>query len=98
MCLVLAVFHVFHFLLVKFLPPANEFRGKVRFSRACVKNSVHGRGCLLQGGACLGGSAPRGCLLRWGVWRPPMMATSADRMHPTGMHSCCYIFFVILQV
>ena len=29
------------------LPPANEVWGKVIFSEACVKNSVHG-GCLLQ--------------------------------------------------
>ena len=54
-------------------------------------------------GGCLvwGGSAPRGCLglggclvlggwypsMHWG--RPPQeMATAADGMHPTGMHSC----------
>ena len=29
-----------------FLPPANEVRGKVIFSEACVKNSVHGGVCL----------------------------------------------------
>ena len=29
---------------VSFLPPANEFWGKVIFSEACVKNSVHGEG------------------------------------------------------
>ena len=44
------------------------------FSQACVKNSVH---ILWQGGmhgrrACVAGE----------------MATVADGMHPTGMHSC----------
>ena len=54
------------------LPPANEVWGKVIFSQACVKNSVH-RGGLLPGGCLVrvggllpewvpgpGGSAPRG--------------------------------------
>ena len=31
-----------------FLPPANEVWGKVIFSVACVKNSVHGGGGLPQ--------------------------------------------------
>ena len=34
---------------VGLLPPANEVWGKVIFSKACVKNSVHGRG----GGGCI---------------------------------------------
>ena len=41
------------------LPPENEVWGKVIFSQACVKNSVHmgvpAPGGLLPGGACLGG-------------------------------------------
>ena len=37
------------------------------------------RGCLL------GGSGPGGCL----VETPPLMATAAGGMHPTGMHSSC---------
>ena len=57
-------------------------------------------GCLLQGDACSGGSAPRGgCLLQQGLLLggglllgvcgdPPMMATAAGGTHPTGMHSC----------
>ena len=72
-----------------FLPPANEVWGKVIFSQACVKNSVHG-----------GGSVPGGCLVlegvcSWGVpglggawWRPPGMATAAGGTHPAGIHSC----------
>ena len=59
-----------------YLPPANKVWGKLIFSEACVKNSVHGGflvwGRLVPGGACSwgfwsGGSGPRGCLL-WGVW------------------------------
>ena len=72
------------------LPPANEVWGKVIFSEACVKNSVRGgfpaylaghmtnqQGGLLLGVPALGGSAPRGCLLRGGAcsggawWSPP---------------------------
>ena len=33
----------------KFLPPTNEVWGKVIFSEACVKNSVHRGGCLVLG-------------------------------------------------
>ena len=32
--------------ILTFLPPANEVWCKVIFSEACVKNSVHGGGCL----------------------------------------------------
>ena len=68
---------------------------------------VRSGGCLLggylfQGVPALGGSAPRGACFRgsapggvysWGgVWRPPVMATAAGGMHPTGMHSC-FLFF-----
>ena len=41
-----------------YLPPANEVWGKVIFSQACVKNSVHG------------GPVPGGCLLPEGVPGP----------------------------
>ena len=63
------------------LPPANEVWGKVIFSQACVKNSVHREGCLLPGGG--------GCLLR-GVpgGDLPGTTTAAGGTHPTGMHSC----------
>ena len=61
-----------------FLPPANEVWGKVIFSEACVKNSVHGEG---------GWPGPRG-----GGWvpggDPPQTVTAADGTHPTRMHSC----------
>ena len=62
-----------------FLPTANEVWGKVIFSEACVKNSVHGGG----GGSLLLG----GCLV-WGGGVPPHgTATAAGSTHPTGMHS-----------
>ena len=32
------------------LPPANEVWGKVIFSEACIKNSVHREGCAWSGG------------------------------------------------
>ena len=48
------------------LPPANEVWGKVIFSVACVKNSVHkggllpGRGCMVPGVGLPGGMHPTG--------------------------------------
>ena len=84
----------------EFLPPANEVWGKVIFSQACVKNSVHKGGAWSQGGSApggclvLGGSAPRGVCSQ-GVFSrggaggdPPGMATAAGGKHHTGMHSC----------
>ena len=55
----------------QFLPPTNEVWGKVIFSQACVKNSVHGGGCYpsmpcsRSPGGCLllGGSAPGGVVV-----------------------------------
>ena len=77
-----------------FLPPANEVWGKVIFSQACVKNSVHGGdacswgGVWSQGGTCSGGSGPGGCLLQGGAWWTPRTATAVGSTHTTGMHSC----------
>ena len=59
-----------------YLPPASKVWGKVIFSEACVKNSVHGGR----------GSGPGGDT--W--WRPPRTATAAGGTHPTGMHSCYF--------
>ena len=62
-----------------FLPPENEVWGKIIFSEACVKNSVHRRGCLLRGllcgGACYwGGGLLLGYLLRGGLlWGVPAL-------------------------
>ena len=76
------------FYITPFLPPANEVWGKVIFSEACVKNSVHsGGGGLLPGGAYSGRLPARGGA--W--WRPPphpRTATAVGSTHPTGMHSC----------
>ena len=65
--------------MFKFLPPANEVWGKVIFSVACVKNSVHREGvpaaggCLLRGVPGRGVSPPgqclvEGCLLPGSAW------------------------------
>ena len=40
---------------ITLLPPANEVWGKVIFSQACVRNSVHG-GCAIP--ACIAGGIP----------------------------------------
>ena len=91
------------------LPPANEVWGKVIFSQACVKNSVHGGGACSRGvpalggvlpGGLLRGAAPRGylVLVRGAWWSPPSppapTATAAGGTHPTEMHSCSHIFFL----
>ena len=67
--------------------------GKVMFSEACVKNSVHkGAG----GGVCpsvcwdtpgqIHTPSPLGQTPHWA--NIPPTATAADGTHPTGMHSC----------
>ena len=53
-------------LIMTFLPPANEVWGKVIFSAACVKNSVHGGGGGIP--ACIAGGIPA-CLAAVG-WYP----------------------------
>ena len=60
-----------------FLPPANEVWGKVKFSQACIKNSVHRVGVVPGPGGC-GDPAPG-------------TATAAGGMHPTGMYSCLFL-------
>ena len=84
--------------MVHFLPSANEVWGKVIFSEACVKNSVHGRGWAGLGGVCSRGDAwSGGCLVQGGAWsrgvpgpggggclvETPRTATAAG-----GTHSC----------
>ena len=65
-----------------FLPPANEVWGKVIFSEACVKNSVH------SGGVCL--SACRDTTPQDQAGTPPPLApgspprTRQVRRHPPG--------------
>ena len=59
-----------------FLPPANEVWGKVIFSVACVKNSVH------RGGGFLGRYPPSGTV------HAGRYGQQAGGTHPTGMHSC----------
>ena len=80
---------------LEFLPPANEVWGKVIFSEACVKNSVHGGVCLVPGGP--GPSGDGGCLVPGaGVWRPPPgTATTAGDTHPSGMHSCVQCILIL---
>ena len=55
--------------------------GKVMFSQACVKNSVHRGVCIL---ACTGQIPPTQYMLGY----MPPAATAVDGTHPTGMHSC----------
>ena len=43
----------------QFLPPANEIRGKVIFSEACVSHSIHGEGGMHGGGHVGGGACKR---------------------------------------
>ena len=65
----------------------NSSCGKVMFSQACVKNSVHWGvcmgGCMSGGTCCRGGHVWQGACMTAGE-----MATAADGTHPTGMHSC----------
>ena len=82
------------------LLPANEASGKVIFSEACVKNSVHrGRACL--GGACwlvyaggrgmhaqVGACVPRGwAFMPGGVCMPGACMPGGVCMHAWGMHA-----------
>ena len=90
------------------LPPASEVWGKVIFSEACVKNSVHkGEVCL---SACWNTTPPRSrqplFLEQTPPWsrhprgQAPPCAVHAGRcgqqaggMHPIGMQSCFYTMY-----
>ena len=71
--------HLCFVTIASIITAANEVWGKVIFSEACVKNSVH-RGVPAPGGgwggmpglggAWCGGPAPGGCLFRGGVPAP----------------------------
>ena len=64
------------------LPPANEVWGKVIFSEACVKNSVHGGGlphCMLGYPTAPPRADPPGA-------EPPLSR------HPTGSSACWEIW------
>ena len=69
-----------------YLPPANEVWGKLIFSEACVKNSVHkgGRGGVCGIPACIAGGIPA-CLagIQGGGWYPSMPCRSLGP-HPRG--------------
>ena len=85
---------------------SNSSCGKVMFSQACVKNSVHGGGvCPI---ACWDIHTPTGqtpprpgptlCPRQTHpLGTPPQMATAADGKHPTGMHSCSRIILLRLR-
>ena len=78
------------------LLPANEVWGKVVFSEACVKNSVH-RGGLLQGVCSKGGVCSRGGVYSRGgcaqVRYPPLEQTPRTKYTPpeadSGIRSMC---------
>ena len=78
----------------KYLPPANEVWGKVIFSVASVKNSVHREGgsASVHARIPLPADPPES---RPRYQAPPLGAEHARRYgqraggtHPTGMHSC----------
>ena len=61
--------------------------GKVMFSQACVKNSVHrGKVYTPQQADTPSGQTPP----KADTTPPSPMATAADGTHPTGMHSSCF--------
>ena len=65
--------------------------GKVIFSEACVKNSVHrGQGVCMAGGACVAGGmcsrrSMHGRGHAWGVWQGACMTGGACHAHPNTM-------------
>ena len=74
------------------------------FLHVSVSHSIHrgmpaprGGACLPEGvpapvGSALGVGVCSGGVLPRGVWRPPVTATAAGGMYPTGIHSCFTIF------
>ena len=84
-------------IIVKFLLPSAC--GKVMFSQACVKNSIHGGGGAWCLPLSLGVYTPRQTPPPLGRHppSPPETATAADGTHPTGMHSClvclCFVSY-----
>ena len=87
--------------------PGPQPRGKLReiLSRSTAKGEIEGDlvqahsqegswggsgpGGLISGGACSWGVPASGWCL---VETLPPTATAAGSMHPTGMHSCCWLF------
>ena len=65
------------------LPPANEVWGKVIFSVACVKKSVHGGSASVHAGIPPPGADTPPCAVHAGRY-----GQQAGGMHPTGMQSC----------
>ena len=59
----------------------------------CVVGDVHGR-LMAWGYACQGGMRGRG----GGACVAVEMATAAGGTHPTGMHSCIYLFFTWIPI
>ena len=61
-----------------------NMQGKVIFSQAYVKNSVHGGGGVCGRGACMAGGH---------AWQEKRQLQRAVRILPTGMHSCLLQYF-----
>ena len=74
-------YYIQHFVL---LPPANEVWGKVIFSVACVKNSVHRRGEYLGRYTPCGQVQPRGQVHPPRQVHPPWAGISPRQVHPPG--------------
>ena len=63
----------------------------MHWAGGCLPSGVSAQGVSAQGvGVCpRRGCLPRGvCPGKGGVHPPPETTTTADRTHPTGMHSC----------
>ena len=65
------------------------------FSQACVKNSVHRGGGVNP--PWTPPDTPQDTTQTPNTTREthPQTATAAGGMHPTGMHSCCFLFFEV---
>ena len=76
----------------------NSSYRKVMFSQVsvCPQGGVHGeRGCVWQRGACMvkrGMQGKEEVMHGRGACVAGEMATAANGMHPTGMHSCFILF------
>ena len=79
--------------LISFITVRNSSCGKVMFSQACVKNSVHRADTHPPGRHIPGQTPPPPPQADTPL--PPKMATAADGTHPNEMHSGAFIISFI---
>ena len=78
-------------LLIPLVSVRKRSCGKVMFSQACVKNSVHtGERCTPPADTCPGQTPLCQADTPWAD-SPPEMATATDSTHPTAMYSCYHL-------